>query len=117
MGFLHQLFKSNRPENLSKVDYWTKWEFFELLEDLHMAKKILKNYRDGYSEGFLSAEDFHKALIEEFDNIEFGNQTDLSILWGWFAPTCEWDDFVGEEGLELGNRIFERIDKWKKVSS
>lgn len=114
MGFLSKLFTSNRPDNLSKVDYWKKWEFFELLDDLHEAEKLLSEYTGGYSGEFLSAEEFHLALIDAIDDIEFGNQTDLTRFWMWFAPTCEWDDFVGEEGEELGNKIFERADRWKK---
>lgn len=117
MGFLSKIFKSNRPDNLSKIDYWKKWEFFELLEDLHAAEKILAEYKGGYSGEFLSAEEFHEALLDAIDDIEFGNQTDLNRFWLWFAPTCAWDDFVGEEGIELGNRIFERVNKWKKASS
>lgn len=104
---------SKKPERLSKVDYWTKWEFFDLLEDLHKAEKLLANFRGGYSGKFLSAESFHKALIEAIDDIEEGNQIDLTRFYYWFAPTCEWDDFVGLEGEELGNRIFERVNKWK----
>ena len=30
-------------------------------------------------------------------------------LWGIFAPTCGWDDSVGD--VKLGNKIFELIDK------
>ena len=115
--FLNKIFKSNRPDNLSKIDYWKKWEFFELLEDLHAAENILSKYEGGHSGEFLSAEEFHKSLVEEIDAIEFGNQTDLSKIWLWFAPTCAWDDFVGGEGIELGNSIFERVDKWKKAST
>ncbi|RKE04371.1 hypothetical protein BXY64_1391 [Marinifilum flexuosum] len=29
---------------------------------------------------FLSAEEFHNALIDKINDIEFGNQTDLSEL-------------------------------------
>lgn len=117
MGFFNKIFKSSRPDNLSKIDYWKKWEFFELLEDLHAAEKILSKYEGGYSGKFLSAQEFHASLVEAIDDIEFGNQTDLSRIWIWFAPTCAWDDFVGEEGIELGNRIFERVNKWKNANT
>ncbi|MGB1247450.1 MAG: hypothetical protein ACPG4Z_01090 [Chitinophagales bacterium] len=117
MKFIKNIFKSSRANSLSKVDYWKKWEFFELLEDLHIAEKILAEYKGGYSGEFLSAEEFHDDLLIAIDDIEFGNQIDLTRFWFWFAPTCAWDDFVGEEGLELGNRIFERVDKWKKANN
>lgn len=115
MSFPSKRFKSNLPDDLSKIDYWKKWDFFELLDDLHSAEKLLSNYRGGYSGEFLSAEEFREALLEAIDEIEFGNRIDLTKFWIWFAPTCEWDDFVGQEGEDLGNRIFERVDKWKKA--
>lgn len=70
----------------------------------------------GHSGEFLSAQDFRLALEDAIDDIEFGNKTDLTRFWFWFAPTCAWDDFVGIEGQELGERIFERVDKWKKAN-
>ena len=114
MGFFKDLFERRKPDALSKVDYWKKWEIFELLEDLHAAEKMLANYQGGYSGEFLSAQEFHETLLEAIDDIEFGNQTDLTRFLIWFAPTCAWDDFVGIEGLELGNRIYERVNKWMK---
>ena len=84
---------------------------------MHAVEKILSKYRGGYSGEFSSTEEFHKTLIDAIDDIEFGNQTDLTRFWIWFAPSCSWDDLVGEEGINLGNRIFERVNKWKKASS
>ena len=107
-------FLKKKPEQLSKVEYWKKWEFFELVEDLHKAEKLLAEFKGGYSNHFDSAQDFHSNLVDYIDDIEYGNRIDISELWIWFAPTCDWDDFVGLDGLELGNRIFERVDNWKK---
>ena len=99
------------------MDYWKKWEFFELLEDLHEAEKLLSNFKGGYSGEFLSAMSFHEALLDAIDEIEGGNQADLTRFYIWFAPTSQWNDFTGTEGIELGNRIFERVNKWKKANS
>jgi hypothetical protein len=115
-NFINKIF-GERPERLSKMDYWKKWEFFELLEDLHEAEKLLSNIKVGYSGEFLSAESFHEALLDAIDEIEEGNQTDLTRFYIWFAPTSQWDDFAGAEGMELGNKIFERVNKWKKANS
>ncbi len=108
------MFFKKKKNKLTKREYWEKWEFFDLFKDLHEAEKLLSDYSGGYSGDFLSAEEFHAALIDKIDDIEFGNQTDLSKLWTWFAPTCAWDDFVGEKGQVLGDRIFARLDKWQK---
>jgi hypothetical protein len=115
MDFFSRLFKNNKPkDNLSKEEHWKKWEFFELLVDLHDAEEILSKYEGGYSGVFFSAQEFHGALISEIEDLEFGNKPDLTNFWIWFAPTTAWDDFVGKEGVDLGNRIFERVDKWMK---
>jgi hypothetical protein len=36
-------------------------------------------------------------------------------LWGFFAPTCDWDDVVRH--VHLGNAIFELLQKlyWKEI--
>ena len=88
-----------------------------MLEDLHKAEKLLSNYKGGYSGEFLSAESFREVLLDAIDGIEEGNQTDLTRFYIWFAPTSQWYDFTGAEGMELGNRIFERVNKWKKANS
>jgi len=110
-------FFKKKTKQLSKVEYWKKWQFFELLDDLHKAEKLLAEFKGGYSNRFDSAQDFHSHLVDFIDDIEYGNQTDLSKLWIWFAPTFDWDDLVGMDGLEIGNRIFERVDNWKKYNS
>lgn len=112
MNFLSRLIKNRTPESLSKEAYWKKYKFFELLKDLHLAEELLAGFTGGYSENFLSAENFHKALEDEIDRIEFGNEIDLSRLYLWFAPSSVWDDFTGESGQDLGNRIFERLAHW-----
>lgn len=99
---------------LSKEEYFKKWEISELLEDLHLASEMLSQREGGYSGEYLSVEEFKLALDEAIDDIEGGNKIDLSFFYYCFAPTCEWDDFTNENGTELGNRIFERVSKWKK---
>ncbi|TXE15456.1 hypothetical protein ES731_15355 [Psychroflexus gondwanensis] len=110
-------FFKEKPERLSKVEYWKKWEFFELVEDLHKAEKLLAEFKGGYSNQFDSAQDFHSHLVDFINDIEYGNRIDISELWIWFAPTCAWDDLVGLVGIEIGNRIFERVDNWKNHNS
>lgn len=103
-----------KKNQLSKIEYWKKWELFELIEDLHKAEKLLSTCKAGYSGEFISAEDFHRAFVDELYNIEFDNVADFTLMWRWFMPNCIWDDFTGTEGLELGSRIFARLDRWKR---
>ena len=108
-----RLFKK-KTKQLSKAEFWKKYELFQLIGDLHSAEKLLSEFNGGYSTKFSSAEEFHKALVEEIYNVESDNVVDLTQIWLWFAPTSEWDSFAGIAGLELGNRIFKTADYWKK---
>jgi hypothetical protein len=58
-----------------------------------------------------SGSDLGKFLLECKEDIEQGT-IDLAHkkeLWGIFAPTCDWDDNVGD--VDLGNEIFELVAK------
>lgn len=83
-----------------------------LIRDLKKAEKKLSEYSGGYSGEHLSAEEFHKDLVDKIKELESGNKKVIDDLWIWFAPTCQWDDFVGD--IELGETIFQKLDKIKK---
>jgi len=82
----------------------------ELLIILNEAEHLASQFTGGYSHRFLSAEDFHSALRNSIIELKKGNRDILKDIWLWFAPTCDWDDFIGTEGLELGNRIYVKAD-------
>jgi len=78
-----------------------------LINDLKEAEKILSEYSGEYSGQNFSAEEFHKNLKDRIFELENGNKAVLEDLWIWFAPTCQWDEFVGD--VPLGERIFQQI--------
>ena len=80
-----------------------------LITNLKQAEKILSEYSGGYSGEHLSAEEFHKDLVYRINKLEGGDNTVIEDLWIWFAPTCQWDDFVGN--VDLGEKIFRQLDK------
>ena len=80
-----------------------------LITNLKQAEKILSEYSGGYSGEHLSAEEFHKDLVDRINKLEGGDNTVIEDLWIWFAPTCQWDDFVGD--VNLGEKIFRQLDK------
>lgn len=82
-----------------------------LITDLKKAVEILSEYSGGYSGEHMSAEEFNKDLIDRIKKLENGDETVIDDLWIWFAPTCQWDNFVGD--INLGERIFQRLDKVK----
>lgn len=83
-----------------------------LINDLKEAEKILSEYSGGYSGEHMSAEEFHQDLKARIVELENENEAVLEDVWIWFAPTCQWDDFVGD--AELGERIFQQIIALKK---
>jgi len=100
-----------RNPELDSDELIKKFSEEPLIDLLKRAEKQLSQYSGGYSGEYLDAKDFHKDLVEAIKRYEEGDESQLKRFWGWFAPTTCWDDFVGGEGLGLGNEIFERIDK------
>jgi hypothetical protein len=105
---------SRKSGDLSKEAYWEKWEFFDLIIDLHEAEKAMSLNIGDTSDKFASSEQFRLSLEDLTDDIEGGNQLDLTQLWELFAPVSAWDDFMGNNGQDLGDRIFQRLDHWMK---
>jgi hypothetical protein len=64
-------------------------------------RPIWSSYRDG-----VAIAEFIERAVEE---IKAGTITQATAneLGGIFAPTCEWDDCVGD--CDLGQKIFEAI--------
>lgn len=77
--------------------------FTTLINDLKKAEKILSEYSGEH----MSAEEFHQDLKDRISKLEKGDEAVLEDLWIWFAPTCQWDDFVWD--AILGERIFQQI--------
>ncbi|UII20480.1 hypothetical protein [Fulvivirga ligni] len=106
----------NRKKEPSKVETWKKLELYELFDDLDKAEKILSELSGGYSGIFADVEEFHREFVEELNDLKYQNVPDFEHICMWFAPTSAWDDFVGLDGIELGNRIYERANKWNNAS-
>ena len=100
-----------KPGRLSKIDYWRKWELFELFEDLHKAEQLLTS---GEYDGSNDIETFKSQFIEELHEVESDNVADFTTIWKWFSPNKEWDNTVGLKGNKLGRKIFQRTDRWKR---
>lgn len=107
-----RLFQKRNSDKLSKVDYWKKWELFELFDDLHKAERLLIEIVNERNDSeFLK---FKQDFIEELYEIKGDNVADFTRIWEWFTPTKEWEIFGGQEGKEFGNNIFRITDKWKR---
>lgn len=112
---LNRIFKNREPKP-TKVETWKKFELFELFDDLDKAEQILSKRNGGYSGNFTSVEEFYKEFIEELYDLKRQNIPNFNRICLWFAPTSAWDDFIGMDGIEFGNRIYERADNWNKAS-
>ncbi|WP_142724440.1 MULTISPECIES: hypothetical protein [unclassified Chryseobacterium] len=82
-----------------------------LINGLRQAERMLSEFSGGYSGQYFSAEEFHKDLKDHIFELENGNKAVLEDLFIWFAPTCQWDEFVGD--TILGERIFQQITTLK----
>lgn len=86
----------------------------KLIQLLDKAEKIVSKCSGGYSGNFLSADEFHKELKTAIQDYKGGDKKKLDLLYIWFAPTSAWDDFVGQDGANLGDKIFDLINKINK---
>ena len=109
MNLFQKLF-GTKEKKLSKIEYWKKWEIFELFDDLHEAEQLL-NSRISNGE---RDEKFKIEFIDALGEIEGDNVADFTRIWRWFSPNSDWDNIVGRDGEELGKRIFTRTDRWKR---
>lgn len=104
--------KAKHSKRLSKVDYWKKWELFELFDDLHKGEKLLIEIAsDNIQSQFLK---FKDDYIEELYDIEVDNIADFTRIWEWFTPKKEWETLLGEKGKVIGDNVFRITDKWKR---
>ena len=85
-----------------------------MFHDLEQAQDILSKLTGGSSYHFDSVEDFYNAFTEEVADLKVQNVPDFRQICLWFAPTSIWDGFVGHDGMELANRIYDRAEKWNK---
>jgi hypothetical protein len=83
----------------------TQTDHTKLIDLLDKAEKLASEFQGGYSGEFLSAEEFHQALIDSINKFKQGDNTQLDNLHIWFLPTSCWDDFIGKDGQDLANEI------------
>jgi len=89
----------------------TSRDYTKLLVLLDKAEQIASKFQGGYSGQFLSAQEFHQALLNSINKLKEGDKSQIDALFLWFAPTSCWDDFIGKEGEGLANEIFSLISK------
>ncbi len=106
----------NRNTKPSKIETWKKFNLFELFNDLDKAEKILSVLSGEYSENFTDLEEFYKEFVEELNDLKYQNVPDFERICIWFGPSSAWDEFVGTNGMELANLIYNRANKWNKAN-
>jgi hypothetical protein len=77
-----------------------------LLKLLDEAEKLAKEFSGGYSNNFSSAQEFHAALADSIAKLKTGDNDQLNYFCLWFAPTCDWDDLIRQDGEDLANKIY-----------
>lgn len=89
-------------------------EYKQLIFRLEEAEQLAAQFSGGYSNNFISAEEFHVALSETILHLKEGKTAGLNKLWLWFAPTCDWDTLIQEDGMALGETIFTLLSELKQ---
>lgn len=87
----------------------------ELLKLLDAAERLAGEFIGGYSNGFSSAQEFHAALALSIAKLKMGDYDQLNYLQLWFAPTCDWDDFIKRDGQDLANKIYPLITELRTI--
>lgn len=102
--------KQSKLESHSfKSEIAQKAEFRQLQSLLYQALIFTNQRSMGNDRSFVSK---LQESVRELSNLNFN---EIENLWVWFAPTGKWDDFAGAEGADLGNEIFEAIEKVRKL--
>lgn len=89
-------------------------KFERLMRLLDEAEKLAGQFTVGYSNNFFSAQEFHTALLDSINKLKEGDTDQLNYLWLWFAPTCDWDDFIHQDGEDLANKIHPLVSELRK---
>ena len=92
-----------------------QFDYNSLINLLDKAEKLASEFHGGYSGQFLSAEEFHHALLDSITKFKQGDEKQLEKLQIWFLPTSCWDDFIGKEGEDLANEISVLLSILKKA--
>ena len=86
----------------------------QLITNLEKAEKLLSQFRGGYSGEFLSAEEFHKAFLNDLELLKTGRLETLDEFYFWLLSTSCWDDFTDSDGLALGDEIYSDLLEYRK---
>lgn len=107
-----RFFQKNNSNELSKVEYWKKWNLHELFKNLHKAEQFLNEIESSkVDDEFFK---FKNEFIEHLYEIEGDNVADFTTIWEWFKPKKEWETFCGKDVNEIGKTIFNITDHWKR---
>jgi len=78
----------------------------ELINLLDKAVIIASKFEGGYSDHFLSAQEFHSALRESINQLKNGHFEEIEKLYLWFSPSYDWDDFISDDDHKIAYEIF-----------
>jgi hypothetical protein len=93
------------------VDSLHTRNFTRLPDLLAKAEQLAREFRGSHSSQFLSAEEFHVALLGSINKLKQGDLSQLRQLHIWFLPSSCWDDFIGKDGQDLAKDITELLSK------
>ncbi len=111
MSLLNRFFKKGKKPRLSKLEFWAKFELYDLIQDLKVSFQILDQINDPTN---LILKEFIEDFEEELFNVSHDNFPDFTQIWEWFEPAGKWNIMVKNDYEELRKRVYFRADRWKR---
>ncbi|MCF8387390.1 MAG: hypothetical protein K9G47_05870 [Bacteroidales bacterium] len=79
-----------------------------MIYKLEKAEKMLSKYSGCYSGEYFSAEEYYNDFKIALNELKNGDNSKPDLFYRRFASSYHWDDYVGTEGIKLGNDISSR---------
>ena len=98
--------KDNIYKESERLSIQGSMEYYELMESLLLAIEKLKNIHAGAAGDFASTTEFVARLQTSRDHLQRFELIELNNLSTWFAPAGVWDEYTGEDGIDLGTKVF-----------
>lgn len=111
MSLFRNWIGSSHPKGLTKLEYWSKWELNELIDDAQRAYQLISDC--ALLDDDPHIEFFKESLELELFDLTHDNVPDFSNVWQWFRPEGEWSQLTNHKNEELREQIYYRSNRWK----
>jgi hypothetical protein len=108
-------FKPHKKKRETKLEYWSKWELYDLIEDIEKSYGLLAERTHEGNNPHLAY--FKESLEIDLFDLNHDNVPDFSNVWHWFRPDGEWRQLTKKSSEEIRESIYYRANRWKTEAS